>query len=140
MFGTDLVTRHHLTREHYVSRYWCQRTLWESTWAGPSPIADADYTPARGTEHADLARRRVAGRCAARGVLSQCTKIVEFAGRVMPLAASVRVGAARDAMPQAASKQHHARFTYNLPSDRKLERSLWCLEIAASDLARVIAV
>jgi hypothetical protein len=45
LFGTDLVTRHHLTREHYVSRYWCQRTLWESTWTGPSPIADSDYTP-----------------------------------------------------------------------------------------------
>lgn len=45
LFGTDLVTRHTLNREHYVSRYWCQRTLWESDWTGPSPIADADYTP-----------------------------------------------------------------------------------------------
>ncbi len=44
LFGSDLVTRHPLTREHYVSRYWCQRTLWESTWTGPSPIADADFT------------------------------------------------------------------------------------------------
>lgn len=42
LFGTDLVTRHTLTREHYVSRYWCQRTLWESDWKGPSPIADPD--------------------------------------------------------------------------------------------------
>jgi predicted TIM-barrel fold metal-dependent hydrolase len=48
LFGTDLVTRHHLEREHYVSRYWCQRTLWESTWSGPSPIADSDYTAAAG--------------------------------------------------------------------------------------------
>jgi predicted TIM-barrel fold metal-dependent hydrolase len=48
LFGTDLVTRHHLTREHYVSRYWCQRTLWESTWRGASPIADSDYTPPSG--------------------------------------------------------------------------------------------
>jgi hypothetical protein len=47
-FGTDLVTRHHLTREHYVSRYWCQRTLWESNWQGTSPIADSDYHPAEG--------------------------------------------------------------------------------------------
>lgn len=46
LFGTDLVTRHHLTAEHYVSRYWCQRTLWESTWEGPSPIADPDWKPA----------------------------------------------------------------------------------------------
>jgi predicted TIM-barrel fold metal-dependent hydrolase len=45
LFGSDLVTRHHLVREHYVSRYWCQRTLWESSWEGPSPIADPDYKP-----------------------------------------------------------------------------------------------
>jgi hypothetical protein len=45
LFGTDLVTRHGLVAEHYVSRYWCQRSLWESTWEGPSPIADPDYTP-----------------------------------------------------------------------------------------------
>jgi hypothetical protein len=45
LFGSDLVTRHDLTREHYVSRYWCQRTLWESTWEGRSPIADSDYEP-----------------------------------------------------------------------------------------------
>jgi amidohydrolase family protein len=48
LFGTDLVTRHHLEREHYVSRYWCQRTLWESMWSGPSPIADGDWTPPPG--------------------------------------------------------------------------------------------
>ena len=48
LFGSDLVTRHHLPREHYVSRYWCQRTLWESDWEGPSPIADPDYTPPEG--------------------------------------------------------------------------------------------
>jgi hypothetical protein len=44
LFGSDLVTRPGLTREHYVSRYWCQRTLWESAWEGRSPIADADFT------------------------------------------------------------------------------------------------
>jgi predicted TIM-barrel fold metal-dependent hydrolase len=43
LFGSDLVTRHPLPRAHYVSRYWCQRTLWESTWEGRSPIADPDY-------------------------------------------------------------------------------------------------
>jgi hypothetical protein len=48
LFGSDLVTRHGLVREHYVSRYWCQRTLWESAWEGRSPIADADYRPADG--------------------------------------------------------------------------------------------
>lgn len=45
LFGSDLVTRHPLEREHYVSRYWCQRMLWESDWEGASPIADPDYTP-----------------------------------------------------------------------------------------------
>ena len=44
LFGSDLVTRHRLPRDHYVSRYWCHRTLWESNWQGRSPIADADYT------------------------------------------------------------------------------------------------
>ena len=48
LFGSDLVTRHFLEREHYVSRYWCQRTLWESSWEGPSPIADPDFTSADG--------------------------------------------------------------------------------------------
>jgi hypothetical protein len=49
LFGSDLVTRHGLPGEHYVSRYWCQRTLWESAWEGPSPIADADYQPEQGS-------------------------------------------------------------------------------------------
>jgi hypothetical protein len=48
LFGSDLVTRHELAREHYVSRYWCQRTLWESSWEGPSPIADPDYASKNG--------------------------------------------------------------------------------------------
>jgi hypothetical protein len=48
LFGSDLVTRPGLPRDHYVSRYWCQRTLWESDWEGPSPIADPDYTAEEG--------------------------------------------------------------------------------------------
>jgi hypothetical protein len=48
LFGSDLVTRHTLEREHYVSRYWAQRTLWESNWVGRSPIADPDYKVAEG--------------------------------------------------------------------------------------------
>jgi hypothetical protein len=55
LWGTDLVTRHALEREHYVSRYWCQRSLWESDWQGPSPIADPDYVPQPdGPEHLRL--------------------------------------------------------------------------------------
>jgi hypothetical protein len=45
LFGSDVVTRHALNREHYVSRYWCHRTLWESTLECRSPIADPDYVP-----------------------------------------------------------------------------------------------
>jgi hypothetical protein len=48
LWGSDLVTRHELPPEHYASRYWCQRTLWESDWEGRSPIADADYVAAPG--------------------------------------------------------------------------------------------
>ena len=43
LFGSDLVTRPGLVREHYVSRYWCQRTLLESDWRGQSPIEDSDW-------------------------------------------------------------------------------------------------
>ncbi len=56
LFGSDLVTRHHLVREHYVSRYWCQRTLWESDWEGRSPIADPDYVSGEGEPKTPLLR------------------------------------------------------------------------------------
>jgi predicted TIM-barrel fold metal-dependent hydrolase len=48
LFGSDLVTRHGLERDHYASRYWCHRTLWESAWEGRSPIADLDFSSAPG--------------------------------------------------------------------------------------------
>ena len=44
LFGSDLVTRPGLCRDHYISRYWCQRTLLESNWQGQSPIEDSDWT------------------------------------------------------------------------------------------------
>jgi predicted TIM-barrel fold metal-dependent hydrolase len=56
LWGSDLVTRHHLGREHYVSRYWCQRTLWESDWEGRSPIADPDHAHAEGEPATPLLR------------------------------------------------------------------------------------
>jgi predicted TIM-barrel fold metal-dependent hydrolase len=56
LFGSDLVTRQGLEREHYESRYWCQRTLWESTWEGRSPIADPDYTHAEAEPATPLLR------------------------------------------------------------------------------------
>jgi predicted TIM-barrel fold metal-dependent hydrolase len=43
LFGSDLVTGMQHPRDHYASRYWCQRTLWESSWEGASPIADPDF-------------------------------------------------------------------------------------------------
>jgi predicted TIM-barrel fold metal-dependent hydrolase len=48
LFGSDLVTRHGLPREHYVSRYWCQRMLWESSCTTFSPISDGDYVSTEG--------------------------------------------------------------------------------------------
>ncbi len=56
LFGSDLVTRPGLTVEHYDSRYWCQRTLWESTWEGRSPIGDPDYSPPAGGPDTPLLR------------------------------------------------------------------------------------
>ena len=56
LFGSDLVTRHHLPREHYVSRYWCHRTLWESNWQGRSPVADPDYVAAPGEPPSPILR------------------------------------------------------------------------------------
>jgi hypothetical protein len=56
LFGSDLVTRHGLPRDHYVSRYWCQRTLWESDWEGRSPIADPDYQATEGEPTTPLLR------------------------------------------------------------------------------------
>jgi Amidohydrolase len=56
LFGSDLVTRHGLPRAHYVSRYWCQRTLWESDWEGRSPIADPDYPHGEGEPATPLLR------------------------------------------------------------------------------------
>ncbi|MCE9530640.1 MAG: amidohydrolase [Planctomycetes bacterium] len=56
LFGSDLVTRHALEPEHYVSRYWCQRTLWESDWIGPSPIADPDYQKIEGGRPSPILR------------------------------------------------------------------------------------
>jgi predicted TIM-barrel fold metal-dependent hydrolase len=56
LFGSDLVTRHDLPRDHYVSRYWCQRMLWESEWEGRSPIADPDYTQEEGGPPTPLLR------------------------------------------------------------------------------------
>jgi hypothetical protein len=56
LFGSDLVTGIQHVREHYVSRYWCQRTLWESSWSGPSPIYDPDFEPRPGEEATNMLR------------------------------------------------------------------------------------
>jgi predicted TIM-barrel fold metal-dependent hydrolase len=56
LFGSDLVTRPGLEPHHYVSRYWCHRTLWESSWEGRSPIKDPDYAPGDGEPVTPLLR------------------------------------------------------------------------------------
>lgn len=42
LFGSDLVLDPGYDFEHYASRYWVQRQLWESDYDGPSPIEDPD--------------------------------------------------------------------------------------------------
>jgi predicted TIM-barrel fold metal-dependent hydrolase len=42
LFGSDLVVDEHYNYAHYASRYWVQQVMWESSYAGPSPIADPD--------------------------------------------------------------------------------------------------
>ncbi|HEV3204934.1 MAG TPA: amidohydrolase family protein [Gemmataceae bacterium] len=71
LFGSDLVTRHNIAREHYVSRYWCHRTLWESDWIGRSPIADPDYTPLQGETKETALSPRLRGLNLPREVLEQ---------------------------------------------------------------------
>jgi hypothetical protein len=42
LFGSDVVVDDKLDFEHYASRYWCQRTMWETPDRGESPIEDPD--------------------------------------------------------------------------------------------------
>ena len=43
LFGSDLVAREPYEHfDHYASRYWCQRMMWESDYRGESPIEDPD--------------------------------------------------------------------------------------------------
>lgn len=46
LFGSDLVTADKFAEfDHYASRYWCQRMMWESDYRGESPIEDPDSDP-----------------------------------------------------------------------------------------------
>ena len=42
LFGSDLVLGPNYNFDHYASRYWVQRTLWETDYDGDSPIQDPD--------------------------------------------------------------------------------------------------
>ena len=42
LFGSDCVTEPRHDFDHYASRYWAQRTLWETAHDGLSPIEDPD--------------------------------------------------------------------------------------------------
>lgn len=45
LFGSDLVVADDYDFEHYASRYWVQRTMWETAYQGESPIEDPDAGP-----------------------------------------------------------------------------------------------
>ncbi len=42
LFGSDVVVEDKYDFDHYASRYWAQRTMWETAYAGESPIDDPD--------------------------------------------------------------------------------------------------
>ncbi len=42
LLGSDLVVDARYDFEHYASRYWAQRTMWETAYRGESPIEDPD--------------------------------------------------------------------------------------------------
>lgn len=45
LFGSDVVVGEKFDFEHYASRYWAQQMMWESDYAGESPIDDPDALP-----------------------------------------------------------------------------------------------
>ena len=46
VFGSDIVASANFTRfDHFASRYWAHRMMWESDYRGESPIADPDADP-----------------------------------------------------------------------------------------------
>ncbi|MCL2648854.1 MAG: amidohydrolase family protein [Phycisphaerales bacterium] len=42
LFGSDLVVGEQYSWDHYASRYWAHRTMWETDYRGESPIEDPD--------------------------------------------------------------------------------------------------
>jgi predicted TIM-barrel fold metal-dependent hydrolase len=42
LFGSDVVVAPHFGFDHYCSRYWSLRTMWETDYRGESPIEDPD--------------------------------------------------------------------------------------------------
>jgi len=47
LFGSDQVSGDGRDFDFLASRFWCHRKLWETTYAGPSPIYDPDAPPNR---------------------------------------------------------------------------------------------
>jgi hypothetical protein len=72
LFGSDLVTRPGLSRDHYVSRYWCQRTLLESDWRGQSPIDSGRAQFAGRGAGVGLSRQRAAALAVMSGGIGGC--------------------------------------------------------------------
>jgi hypothetical protein len=69
LFGSDLVVEDQYDFQHYASRYWAQRTMWETVYDGESPIEDPDVPAAprlRGIDLPPDVLRRVYGQNAVR--------------------------------------------------------------------------
>ncbi len=54
LFGSDLVVADQYDFQHYASRYWAQRTMWETAYDGESPIEDPDAPAAPRLRGIDL--------------------------------------------------------------------------------------
>ncbi len=108
LFGSDIVTSdEHLTNsatafemdakatsresafDLYASRYWALRTLWESDWQGPSPIADPDLSMVDPSKYGPKDSPRLRGVALAEPILRDFYRAAALAVRD-EAAASVR--------------------------------------------------
>ncbi|HYE02083.1 MAG TPA: hypothetical protein VD963_02490 [Phycisphaerales bacterium] len=67
----DLADSPEAAFELYASRYWALRTMWETAYDGPSPIADPDLAMVDPARHTPLDSPRLAGRALPRELLAE---------------------------------------------------------------------
>lgn len=88
LFGSDLVVADQYDFEHYASRYWAQRTMWETAYDGESPIEDPDAPAApllRGIDLPTDVLRKVYWENAARlGFVKEAQALAGSAARQSP--------------------------------------------------------